>query len=298
MSSGSLLGEARRYWQMSLVRGVIAIIFGIIAIVWPHVTYSLFFYIFGGFAIVEGLLLIANSASGRKTGAGERAAYQQPDVSQSSASAPGSAPYQRGVPPQGSSAYRAGTTGTTPAGNASQQTGAPFQGRADYQGAGTAFGREAPQGAGASFGNAAPQGAGTSFGGAAYRGSPVSRMLTSKMGSTAQLMVGVLSVICGILCFVLPGFVGALVIYAIAAWAMFRGIGALMQASERGWVMGVIGVLAIILSLFLFIDPIGAIRTFLWGIGVFAIIMGVLQVMHGLKENAAARGTRPLEPSY
>jgi uncharacterized membrane protein HdeD (DUF308 family) len=287
MSSGSLLGEARRYWQMSLVRGIIAIIFGLLAIFWPHVTYSLFFYIFGGFAIVEGLLLIANSASGLNTGAGGRAAHQQPDFYQSGASAPGSAPSQRGVPPQDSSAYRAGTTGTTPAGNASQQTGAPLQGSAGYQGAGTSFGRETSQGAGAAFGSAG------------YRGSPVTRMVTSKMGSTSQLMVGVLSVICGILCFVLPGAVGALVIYAIAAWAMFRGIGALMQASERGWVMGAIGVLAIILSLFLFIDPIGAIRTFLWGIGVFAIIMGVLQVMRGLKENAAAtHGARPLEPSY
>src|SRR6266852_3034915 len=33
---------ARRYWDMSLVRGVVAIIFGLLAIFWPHLTFTLF----------------------------------------------------------------------------------------------------------------------------------------------------------------------------------------------------------------------------------------------------------------
>jgi uncharacterized membrane protein HdeD (DUF308 family) len=80
---------------------------------------------------------------------------------------------------------------------------------------------------------------------------------------------------------------------------MFRGISGLMHARERGGVHALIGVLAIILSLFLFIDPFGAIRTFLWGVGVFALIMGVILVVRGLKEKREeAHTTPPLEPTY
>jgi uncharacterized membrane protein HdeD (DUF308 family) len=80
---------------------------------------------------------------------------------------------------------------------------------------------------------------------------------------------------------------------------MFKGIGALMQVHQRGWAMALIGIVAIIMSLFLFIDPFGAIRTFLWGIGVFAIILGVILVARGLKQNASMRrAAPPPEPSY
>jgi uncharacterized membrane protein HdeD (DUF308 family) len=70
----------------------------------------------------------------------------------------------------------------------------------------------------------------------------------------------------------------------------------LMQVRERGWGAGAIGVLAIILSLFLFIDPIGAIRTFLWGVGVFLLIAGVIQVVRGIQHRQQT--APPLEPTY
>jgi len=52
---------ARRYWGMSLVRGIVAIIFGLLAILWPHLTFAIFMFIFGIFAIVEGVILIGNA---------------------------------------------------------------------------------------------------------------------------------------------------------------------------------------------------------------------------------------------
>jgi uncharacterized membrane protein HdeD (DUF308 family) len=113
------------------------------------------------------------------------------------------------------------------------------------------------------------------------------------------LIEGVLTIICGILALILPNIVAVLAIYVVAAWAMFKGIGALMQVHQRGWAMALIGILAIIMSLFLFIDPFGAIRTFMWGVGVFAIIMGVILIARGIQHNAAAhRAASPPEPSY
>jgi uncharacterized membrane protein HdeD (DUF308 family) len=118
-------------------------------------------------------------------------------------------------------------------------------------------------------------------------------------GSTTQIVTGVLSVICGIICLVLPVAVGALVIFAVAAWAMFRGICLLLQAPERGWVTGLVGVLALILCLFLFIDPIGAIRGFLWGVGAFLLIAGVLTVARSIQQNlASAHAHTATEPTY
>lgn len=318
MFSSHLLEEARRYWRMSMVRGIVSIIFGLLAIFWPHLTYSLFFYIFGGFAIVEGLLLIMNGASQRGMGQMGSASYQRGRTYQPYQ---GSQTSQRGVPPQPGAPYR---PGAAPPESTAYQTGMPPQEGARYQppqegtryqtgvppqeGAAYQAGFPRQEGAGYQAGMP-PQGgagyqssAGATFGEQApYRGSAPFQALTSKvgLGSVSQTTVGILSVICGILAFVLPGVIGVLVIYAIAAWAMFRGIGALMESAERGWVMGVIGILAIILSLFLFIDPFGAIRTFLWGIGVFALIMGILQVIRALRQNAAStRPTRPMEPSY
>src|SRR5258707_9108473 len=52
---------AQRYWGMSLVRGVVAIIFGLLAIFWPHLTFAVFMLVFGIFAIVEGCILFGSA---------------------------------------------------------------------------------------------------------------------------------------------------------------------------------------------------------------------------------------------
>lgn len=191
---------ARRYWGMELVRGIAAIIFGLLAVFWPHLTFSLFIIIFGIYAIIEGLVLCANAFS-QSTG------------------------------------LERGTTESTLGG----ETGESGASRASWG---------------------------------------------------ALLAEGLLSIICGILALVLPMVVGRLVLYAVAAWAIFKGVGFLLQMPKRGWVMGVIGVLAIILALILFFNPLSIIRTFLWIVGVFSLIMGILLVVRGLQHNLS----KPLEP--
>jgi uncharacterized membrane protein HdeD (DUF308 family) len=280
--SSSLLGEARRYWQMSLVRGILAIIAGLIIVCWPGQSFVLFFYVFGAFAIVEGCVMAANG-------------FRQMSAAKTSQVGGGAGTYfQSSARPQEGQSYRereagAGTSyqGVRPQEPAYQRPLSPTGSPAAYQSAASEAGGTLGQG------TSVPQG----------RESYLTKLpylnKLSRQSAGTQAALGIASIICGILCLILPSFIGALVVYAVAAWAMFRGISGLMHARERGGVHALIGVLAIILSLFLFIDPFGAIRTFLWGVGVFAIIMGVIMVMRGLKEKREeAHPTPPLEPTY
>jgi uncharacterized membrane protein HdeD (DUF308 family) len=47
-----------RNWQMLALRGVLAIIFGLIAIVFPHIILLAFIYVFGAYAIIDGIVAV------------------------------------------------------------------------------------------------------------------------------------------------------------------------------------------------------------------------------------------------
>lgn len=221
---------ARRYWQMSLVRGVIAIIFGLLAIFWPHLTVKIFFIVFGVFAVIEGCLLISSAFAQKRANSQENASYQQENPYRRDASYQAEIQHQRNTFSQREDAYQAE--------NAHQRDPA-------YQ--------------------------------AEYGARPTNWMLLVGQG--------VLSIICGLLCIFLPTAMAVVALYVVAVWALIEGVGAIMQVRTRGWIMGVIGILAIILAIVLFFNPLGAIRSFLWAVGVFALIAGILMILWGLYQN-------------
>lgn len=246
---------ARRYWGMELVRGIACIIFGLLAIFWPHFTFSLFIVAFGIFAIVEGVILCINGFSqasqvrggagaGRPTPGGEGETYHSTLGAESSG-------------------YRGTTAGES--------------------------------------GTARPGGTVRSGFGS---GTGIYQRVTGRQNTNwgSMLIEGFLSIAVGVLCLVMPGFVGRLALYAVAAWAVFKGIGFFMQTPRRGWVMLVIGALAILLALYMFISPLSIVRTLLWIVGVFTLIMGVLLVLRAIQHNTstsrAGQPRRPLEPTY
>jgi uncharacterized membrane protein HdeD (DUF308 family) len=57
--------DSQRYLLMLLLRGVIAIIFGILAIVWPHLTLFALVIIFGAYALVDGLVAMLTGLQNR-----------------------------------------------------------------------------------------------------------------------------------------------------------------------------------------------------------------------------------------
>ncbi|HEX3722441.1 MAG TPA: HdeD family acid-resistance protein [Nitrolancea sp.] len=56
-----MIDSLRRNWWMLTLRGVIAVIFGILAIVWPGLTVLTLIIFFGAFAIVDGIFAIGTA---------------------------------------------------------------------------------------------------------------------------------------------------------------------------------------------------------------------------------------------
>ncbi|HJE58385.1 MAG TPA: DUF308 domain-containing protein [Nocardiopsis listeri] len=56
-SAGDMLGELSRSWWVVVVRGVAAVIFGLVALIWPGVTTVALAFVFGAFALVDGIAL-------------------------------------------------------------------------------------------------------------------------------------------------------------------------------------------------------------------------------------------------
>ena len=55
-----------RYWWAFALRGVFAILFGLVALFWPDVTLAMLVLLFGFFALSEGVLAIIAAVSNRK----------------------------------------------------------------------------------------------------------------------------------------------------------------------------------------------------------------------------------------
>lgn len=58
--------NARLLWWPPVIRGVIAILFGVLAVLWPAITLLALVILFGVYAIVDGLVAIAGAVSGRR----------------------------------------------------------------------------------------------------------------------------------------------------------------------------------------------------------------------------------------
>ncbi len=55
--TGDILGELSRHWWVLVVRGVLAVVFGLVALVWPGASLLALAIIFGVFALVDGVAL-------------------------------------------------------------------------------------------------------------------------------------------------------------------------------------------------------------------------------------------------
>jgi uncharacterized membrane protein HdeD (DUF308 family) len=62
-----LIVSLGRFWWTVLLRGITAIIFGLIALLWAEFATVALVFIFGAYAIIDGILLVANSWSNRTT---------------------------------------------------------------------------------------------------------------------------------------------------------------------------------------------------------------------------------------
>jgi uncharacterized membrane protein HdeD (DUF308 family) len=59
-----LLHALAQYWWLFLLRGVVAIIFGVLAFIWPGITLVTLVLFWGAFALVDGVLALAHAIMG------------------------------------------------------------------------------------------------------------------------------------------------------------------------------------------------------------------------------------------
>ena len=68
MRNEAMAGVLGHNWWMVLVRGVAAVLFGILAFVWPGITLLTLIILFGIYALIDGIFLIARAFTASERG--------------------------------------------------------------------------------------------------------------------------------------------------------------------------------------------------------------------------------------
>jgi uncharacterized membrane protein HdeD (DUF308 family) len=68
LPGGPLLAALSRYWWLVLLRGLFAILFGVLAFIWPGITLLTLVLFWGAFMLVDGVLALANAIMGGNMG--------------------------------------------------------------------------------------------------------------------------------------------------------------------------------------------------------------------------------------
>jgi uncharacterized membrane protein HdeD (DUF308 family) len=95
-----------------------------------------------------------------------------------------------------------------------------------------------------------------------------------------------------------PDLTAVVLLYFIAAWALFSGVMEIIAAVrirrmiENEWVMILNGILSVLFGLVLFVLPEAGALSPIGLIGIFAIIIGILLLILGFRLRKMARDTK------
>ena len=60
-----MVGALSRNWWMLAVRGVVAVLFGIMAFIWPGLTLWALVFLFGAYVLIDGVFALVSAFTGR-----------------------------------------------------------------------------------------------------------------------------------------------------------------------------------------------------------------------------------------
>jgi uncharacterized membrane protein HdeD (DUF308 family) len=115
----------------------------------------------------------------------------------------------------------------------------------------------------------------------------------------SMVLVGLCGIAVGILTFLMPAVTLLGLVYYIACWAIVTGILEISAAIRLRhvihdeWMLGVVGVLSVAFGLLTAIRPAAGLAGVIYSIGLFAIILGCLQIglsvrVHGIQSRLAS----------
>jgi uncharacterized membrane protein HdeD (DUF308 family) len=103
------------------------------------------------------------------------------------------------------------------------------------------------------------------------------------------LLEGLIGIAVGIFTFIWPGITVLVVVLIIGFWAMVTGVLEIIAAVtlrneiEGEWLLGLCGVISILFSVILLVNPgVGAVAI-IWMIGVYALLFGIAMIFLGLR---------------
>jgi uncharacterized membrane protein HdeD (DUF308 family) len=117
------------------------------------------------------------------------------------------------------------------------------------------------------------------------------------------LLEGISGIAAGIVAFAWTGLTALVLVYLIAAWAIVTGIFEiaaavrLRQMIEGEWLLGLSGALSILLGLLFVARPAAAAVAWVWLIGVYALLFGILLLALAFRLRALGERTIPRQPA-
>ena len=113
-----------------------------------------------------------------------------------------------------------------------------------------------------------------------------------------RIVLGVVSILFGMLVLVWPGISLAILVIMVGIWAIIIGILQIVSSvghravPNSGWVWGIIGgALSILFGILVLIWPGTGLVTIIWIIGIWAIVWGVTLIVLGVQLRKAASTT-------
>ena len=103
------------------------------------------------------------------------------------------------------------------------------------------------------------------------------------------LLVGAFGILAGLIALFWPGVTALVLLFVIAIWAIAVGVAQVVGGIfTTQWLTSIVGVISIVFGFVLFANPMAGALALVWVIGAFAIVRGIILLVHAVQAPAGA----------